>query len=95
MLVGELGLRLALARSENPRVGGSIPPLATIKIRVYSGHTGVLFQLFSSREPVDRVQGPGSRLVRRYFREVGLRSARQNKSMYELDGLGQLSFSTS
>jgi hypothetical protein len=30
--------QLVEQRIENPRVGGSIPPLATIQIRVLSGH---------------------------------------------------------
>src|SRR5215469_7104746 len=35
---GDAGFKLA--KTENPRVGVSIPPLATVKSSVYSDHTG-------------------------------------------------------
>ncbi len=34
--------QLVEQRTENPRVGGSIPPLATISVKVLTGVTGLL-----------------------------------------------------
>jgi hypothetical protein len=56
MLLGDAGCKMR--RIENPRVGGSIPPLATIQIMVLSENdTDVKCPIpksFSSRPEIDR-----------------------------------------